>query len=104
MAEEEEVVARTEKVMRIQRVFINLLDSYSSRNIGKVSGSGSEQDPQHPAASPQPQVPEPEPWALSGPLLREGPSFWAQSIPPKTPVGIQVRQAPHLEAQMFGVS
>ncbi|ELK01190.1 Putative adenylate kinase 7 [Pteropus alecto] len=35
MTEEEEVVARTEKVMRIQRVFINLLDSYSSRNIGK---------------------------------------------------------------------
>nr|XP_030738979.1 adenylate kinase 7 isoform X3 [Globicephala melas] len=35
MAEEEEVAVRTEKVKRIQRVFINLLDSYSSRNIGK---------------------------------------------------------------------
>nr|KAF6482980.1 adenylate kinase 7 [Rousettus aegyptiacus] len=35
MTEEEEVVVRTEKVTRIQRVFINLLDSYSSRNIGK---------------------------------------------------------------------
>ncbi|XP_067590807.1 adenylate kinase 7 isoform X4 [Pseudorca crassidens] len=32
---EEEVAVRTEKVKRIQRVFINLLDSYSSRNIGK---------------------------------------------------------------------
>ncbi|XP_066199267.1 adenylate kinase 7 [Saccopteryx leptura] len=32
---EEEVVARTDKVIRIQRVFINLLDSYSSGNIGK---------------------------------------------------------------------
>nr|KAF6498873.1 adenylate kinase 7 [Molossus molossus] len=32
---EEEVAARTEKVIRIQRVFINLLDSYSSGNIGK---------------------------------------------------------------------
>ncbi|XP_060021473.1 adenylate kinase 7 isoform X3 [Lagenorhynchus albirostris] len=35
MAEEEEVAVRTEKVKRIQRVFINLLDKYSSRNIGK---------------------------------------------------------------------
>ncbi|ELW71589.1 Adenylate kinase 7 [Tupaia chinensis] len=35
MAEEEEVVVRTEKVIRIQRVFINLLDSYSSGKIGK---------------------------------------------------------------------
>ncbi|XP_006160029.1 adenylate kinase 7 [Tupaia chinensis] len=35
MAEEEEVIVRTEKVIRIQRVFINLLDSYSSGNIGK---------------------------------------------------------------------
>ncbi|EPY81594.1 adenylate kinase 7 [Camelus ferus] len=32
---EEEVAAPTEKVIRIQRVFINLLDSYSSGNIGK---------------------------------------------------------------------
>ncbi|XP_023061119.1 adenylate kinase 7 isoform X5 [Piliocolobus tephrosceles] len=35
MAEEEETAAPTEKVIRIQRVFINLLDSYSSGNIGK---------------------------------------------------------------------
>ncbi|XP_004416548.1 PREDICTED: adenylate kinase 7 [Odobenus rosmarus divergens] len=35
MAEEKEVIAATEKVIRIQRVFINLLDSYSSGNIGK---------------------------------------------------------------------
>ncbi|XP_047652322.1 adenylate kinase 7 isoform X1 [Phacochoerus africanus] len=35
MAEEEAASARTEKAIRIQRVFINLLDSYSSRNIGK---------------------------------------------------------------------
>ncbi|ELK31031.1 Adenylate kinase 7 [Myotis davidii] len=34
MAEEEDNV-RTEKVIRVQRVFINLLDSYSSGNIGK---------------------------------------------------------------------
>ncbi|XP_045417142.1 adenylate kinase 7 isoform X2 [Lemur catta] len=35
MGEEEDVAVRTEKVIRIQRVFINLLDSYSSKNIGK---------------------------------------------------------------------
>ncbi|XP_004681642.1 PREDICTED: adenylate kinase 7 [Condylura cristata] len=35
MAEEEEAARPTEKVTRIQRVFINLLDSYSSGNIGK---------------------------------------------------------------------
>uniref|UniRef100_A0AC11DGZ2 Adenylate kinase 7 n=1 Tax=Ovis aries TaxID=9940 RepID=A0AC11DGZ2_SHEEP len=35
MAEEEESAAPAEKAIRIQRVFINLLDSYSSRNIGK---------------------------------------------------------------------
>uniref|UniRef100_A0A8D0NSN1 Adenylate kinase 7 n=2 Tax=Sus scrofa TaxID=9823 RepID=A0A8D0NSN1_PIG len=35
MAEEEAASATTEKAIRIQRVFINLLDSYSSRNIGK---------------------------------------------------------------------
>ncbi|XP_004584364.2 adenylate kinase 7 [Ochotona princeps] len=35
MAEEEEATAPTEKITRIQRVFINLLDTYSSRNIGK---------------------------------------------------------------------
>ncbi|XP_032143373.1 adenylate kinase 7 isoform X2 [Sapajus apella] len=35
MAEEEETAAPAEKVLRIQRVFINLLDSYSSGNIGK---------------------------------------------------------------------
>lgn len=32
---EEEVAAPAEKVLRIQRVFINLLDTYSSGNIGK---------------------------------------------------------------------
>ncbi|XP_044087175.1 adenylate kinase 7 [Neovison vison] len=35
MAEEEGTAAATEKGSRIQRVFINLLDSYSSGNIGK---------------------------------------------------------------------
>ncbi|XP_054096314.2 adenylate kinase 7 isoform X6 [Callithrix jacchus] len=35
MAEEEESAAPSEKVLRIQRVFVNLLDSYSSGNIGK---------------------------------------------------------------------
>ncbi|KAM9711086.1 adenylate kinase 7 isoform 4-T4 [Dama dama] len=35
MGEEEEGAAPAEKAIRIQRVFINLLDSYSSRNIGK---------------------------------------------------------------------
>lgn len=52
MAEEEEVAASTEKVIRIQRVFINLLDSYSSRNIGKVSSGGLQQD-----SSPRTQPP-----------------------------------------------
>lgn len=51
MAEEEEGAAPAEKAFRIQRVFINLLDSYSSRNIGKVSGGGSKQ-------SPSPQLPQ----------------------------------------------
>ncbi|XP_037359834.1 adenylate kinase 7 isoform X2 [Talpa occidentalis] len=35
MAEDEEAAGPTEKVIRVQRVFINLLDSYSSGNIGK---------------------------------------------------------------------
>uniref|UniRef100_A0A2K5CQR2 Adenylate kinase 7 n=1 Tax=Aotus nancymaae TaxID=37293 RepID=A0A2K5CQR2_AOTNA len=35
MAEEKETAAPTEKVLRLRRVFINLLDSYSSGNIGK---------------------------------------------------------------------
>ncbi|XP_037687842.1 adenylate kinase 7 isoform X1 [Choloepus didactylus] len=35
MTEEEEVLVLTEKIIRIQRVFINLLDTYSSGNIGK---------------------------------------------------------------------
>ncbi|EHB04110.1 Putative adenylate kinase 7 [Heterocephalus glaber] len=39
MAEKEEVAARTEKVLRSQRVFINLLDTYSSGNIGKFLAS-----------------------------------------------------------------
>ncbi|XP_023575433.1 adenylate kinase 7 isoform X2 [Octodon degus] len=39
MAEDEEVASRTEKVLRIQRVFINLLDTYSSGNIGKFLAS-----------------------------------------------------------------
>nr|KAF6271016.1 adenylate kinase 7 [Pipistrellus kuhlii] len=34
MADDDEI-GRPEKVIRIQRVFINLLDSYSSGNIGK---------------------------------------------------------------------
>lgn len=63
MAEEEGTAAATEKGSRIQRVFINLLDSYSSGNIGKVSGGGSEyREPQSPAASPPhrgARVPEP---------------------------------------------
>ncbi|KAL6080736.1 hypothetical protein STEG23_013926, partial [Scotinomys teguina] len=35
MAEDEIPAAATEKVLKIQRVFINQLDSYSSKNIGK---------------------------------------------------------------------
>lgn len=35
---EEEVPAASEKVLKIQRVFINQLDTYSSGNIGKVRG------------------------------------------------------------------
>ncbi|KAM5339532.1 adenylate kinase 7 [Glossophaga mutica] len=68
MAEEEEGVARTEKVIRIQRVFINLLDSYSSRNIGKflsncVAGASLE--------VPEEEEEEDE----SGSALPEAPSF-----------------------------
>jgi hypothetical protein len=43
---EEEVPATTEKVLKIQRVFINHLDTYSSGNIGKVSGDPSQTGPQ----------------------------------------------------------
>ncbi|XP_005390456.1 PREDICTED: adenylate kinase 7 [Chinchilla lanigera] len=39
MAEEDEEAPRTEKVLRVQRVFINLLDTYSSGNIGKFLAS-----------------------------------------------------------------
>ncbi|KAM6171100.1 adenylate kinase 7 isoform 4-T4 [Erethizon dorsatum] len=39
MAEDKEAAPRTEKVLRIQRVFINLLDTYSSGNIGKFLAS-----------------------------------------------------------------
>lgn len=56
---EEETTAQSEKVIRTQRVFINLLDSYSSGNIGKVSSGGSERnpDPQLPVAGPRPATP-----------------------------------------------
>ena len=105
MAEEEEVAARTEKVIRIQRVFINLLDSYSSRNIGKVSGGGSQQNP-----SPQLPVPRPRPRTQRGPAppgaIRaspKGPSLvLGTANAPCSPVCTQARQAPHLEAQVFG--
>lgn len=43
---EEEVPATTEKVLKIQRVFINHLDTYSSGNIGKVSGAKLALNPQ----------------------------------------------------------
>lgn len=39
---EEEVPAASERVLKIQRVFINHLDTYSSGNIGKVSGGPSQ--------------------------------------------------------------
>ncbi|EDL97597.1 adenylate kinase 7 (predicted) [Rattus norvegicus] len=39
---EEEVPATTEKVLKIQRVFINHLDTYSSGNIGKSAGAATE--------------------------------------------------------------
>ena len=59
MAEEEEGVAPAEKAIRIQRVFINLLDSYSSRNIGKVSGGGSKQNPSPQLPQSRFQAPKP---------------------------------------------
>lgn len=84
MADEGEMTAQTKKVIRIQRVFINLLDSYSSRNIGKVSGC------------PGPQTQRgPEPWGCIRASPETVPSSWAW---PVLPVCIQATQAPHVEA------
>lgn len=54
MSEEDEAAPRTEKVLRIQRVFINLLDTYSSGNIGKVSGGVPKADPSLPLQGTNP--------------------------------------------------
>lgn len=96
------VAAPTEKVPRIQRVFINLLDTYSSGNIGKVSGGGSEQDPssQSPAPGPRNQR-EPAPLGGVGASPKGASLVLRTAYAPWTPVRTQGTQAPHLEAQVF---
>ncbi|XP_016015363.2 adenylate kinase 7 [Rousettus aegyptiacus] len=89
MTEEEEVVVRTEKVTRIQRVFINLLDSYSSRNIGKflsncVVGASLEEITEEEEEEDESKSAMPE---ASSPRLKEG-TFQVVgtlSAPPREP-------------------
>lgn len=79
---EEEVPAASEKVLKIQRVFINQLDTYSSGNIGKVRGGSASQP------GPQPSVCCPGP----SPQQRSAPQAVVRKEPPREKIPILASQ------------